>query len=74
MDKDLINGKIGADCSYDIAVKAGNVSASLSFDNAELSASINLVVKTKAGLELLKPHLPLWAQPAIPLIEGALSI
>lgn len=73
MNKVLLNGKLGADGSYNLEVVNGNVEGVLSFENAELKASVSITVKTIAGLELLKPHLPVWAQGAIPLIEAALG-
>jgi hypothetical protein len=75
MDKDLINGKIGTEGTYDIAFKGGNVVANIAYDGAELGAQIALTVKSKAGLEKLRSLIP-GQIPAmlITVIEDALGI
>ncbi len=75
MDKDLISGKIGSEGSYDVAVKGGNVVATINYDSAEIGAAVTLTIKSKAGLEKLKELIPGQIDDAIiSVIEEALGL
>lgn len=56
-DRKLFQGTF-AHGSYVIEIVNKNVTASVSYDSADLGGSISLSIKTKAGLEHLKTIIP----------------
>ncbi len=75
MDKDLVSGQIGSEGTYDVALKSGNVVATINYDGAELGAQVTLTIKSKAGLEKLKTLIPGQIDDAIiSVIEEALGL
>ena len=58
MDKVLYEGKLGSGGSIKVELKSGNPVVSVSYDTAELAGTVQMTVKSRAGLEKVKQIIP----------------
>ena len=58
MEKDLVDGKIGANGSYDVEFKGGKLSASVSYDLKGVEGTLKLAIGAEAVLLALKEAIP----------------
>lgn len=74
MDKHIVKFEFpGGNCSLDVV--GGNLHAGVSYDHADFAGSVNLMIKSKAGLDHLKALIPGTIDDAIiNLAKAALGV
>lgn len=74
MDKQLLKGSFTGG-SYEIAIVASDVQASVTYDGADFEGTVSLKIKSKAGLDHLKVIIPGTIDDAIiNVVEAALAL
>lgn len=73
-DRNFANGKLGANGSWSLDLKAGNVVATVTYGSAALQGSASFIANSKAGLDELKVLIPGQIDDAIiAVIEQVLA-
>jgi len=74
MEKDIVDGKIGAVGAYDVEFKEGKLVAKLDVEKVGVGASVAVFIKAEAVLEAIKKAIPGQIDDAVlNILEGVLK-